>query len=106
VHVVFRFLASLALASPLIGCTPMHWVREGTHAAQTDADVWDCASLAREEMWRRERLRRPTPRWYRDPEGRPLFGKRGDPFDNGFLEETELTHACLRARGYRLEASR
>ena len=90
----------------LSACTPVQWVRQDTSAEQFSQDAAQCQRDAWREAQFRSFLYRPFgPVLLHDGRGRPFFWSHspfGDPFGDRFMEESRLTHFCLRAKGYDL----
>ena len=84
----------------------MQWVRPDATAAQLNQD----AAYCQREAWREAQFRafmyRPFgPTLLHDGRGRPFFWPHapfGDAFGDQFMEESRLTHFCMRAKGYDL----
>jgi hypothetical protein len=96
------FLFAFALS----GCTPMQWVRPGASAEDFNQDIAQCRQDAwREAQWRSFMYRPFGPVVAFDRFGRRhvlLYSPFGDPFGDPFIEESRLTHFCMRAKGYAL----
>lgn len=101
-------LGKIALLAFLAaGCTPMQWVRQDAAPQQINQDVAQCQQEAwREARWRGFLHRPFGPTLIHDLHGRRLFAwphsPLGDPFGDEFMEESRLTHFCMRAKGYEL----
>jgi hypothetical protein len=100
-----RFRAVLLLL--LTGCTPMQWVKPDATPDQFNKDMAECQQEAwREARWRGFLDRGFGPSLLYDARGRRYlswpYSPLGDPFGDQFMEESRLTHFCMRAKGYEL----
>jgi hypothetical protein len=101
--------ALLIAATALLAaaCAPMQWVKTDGAPAQLDQDASECQQKA----WREARLHA----WSQVPIGPSVLqdaaGRRiviwpaspfNDPFNDTYMEESRVAHACMRARGYEL----
>jgi hypothetical protein len=98
----------LPLLLALAGCTPMQWVRQDQAVSpeQLRQDLAQC----RQDAWREAQWRSFMYRPFASTVMVDRFGRRfvspysgfGDPFGDAFVEESRLTHFCMRAKGYDL----
>jgi hypothetical protein len=97
-------LASIVLL--IAGCTPMQWVRQDASPEQLGQDLAQCRQEAwREAQWRAFLYRPLGPTYVVDRFGRThvlSYSAFGGPFHDTFVEESRLTHFCMRAKGYDL----
>jgi hypothetical protein len=100
-----RLLAFAALLV-LAGCTPMQWVHQDATPEQFNQDLAQCRQDAwREAQWRSFMYRPFGPTYMVDRFGRNhvlSYSPFGGPFGDTFVEESRLTHFCMRAKGYDL----
>jgi hypothetical protein len=91
----------------LAACTPLQWVKQDAAPKQAEEDFAAC----RQEAWREARLyapifHRPLPYAVQDAQGRRFLvwpqGGFHDSFSDQFMEESRLTHFCMRTKGYQL----
>jgi hypothetical protein len=100
-------LACSGLLAFLVGaCAQMQWVKPDATPDQFNKDIADCQQEAwREAHWRGFLDRGFGPMLY-DARGRRYlswpYSPLGDPFGDPLMEESRLTHFCMRAKGYEL----
>lgn len=97
-------------ALQLAACAPMAWVRPDATPEQVQQDLAHCDEEAWREASYRSWMHQPlTPVVALDPLGRSYYMPFGpfvrSPFDDRFFEEHRLTHFCMRAKGYALQAA-
>lgn len=84
----------------------MQWVRQDSGPDMIERDLAQCRQDAwREAQWRSFMYRPFGPAYVVDRFGRTRvipYSPLGDPFGDTFVEESRLTHFCMRAKGYDL----
>jgi len=83
----------------------MQWAKQDASAAQIERDVRECRDAAWREARGRHLQQHPVaPAVMQDSLGRRLnvypTGPFSDPHGEQLVEESRLTTACMRARGY------
>jgi len=96
-----------ALAAALAACTPMLWSKQDASAEQLEQDQRGCEEQAyREATARSWGYHSIGPAVFQDSLGRRFnvypSGPFADQFGNQLMEESRLTSACMRSKGYEL----